>query len=225
MLRIVTGTPAHPHLQWSCFYSNYKQHFLVWITTLWRIICFCTVPLKKKLEFSVFPSNFFLHIKHNWLQNCPAVTSSKKKDVYLLSCSGLNVFVFLFKGDKPELTKSNLGKNQNLTKTDEEIQSFSLSVYWRVNSSGGLGADSRKHITSGFFSVPTCKKGLKKSWALWFYAFEKSRSASLLTYTSHPQLCFELDFGFLKAILSLSVGSRDVSHRVNKGADKSPQTC
>lgn len=60
------------------------------------------------------------------------------------------MFVFLFKGDKPELTKSNLGKNQNLTKTDEEIQSFSLSVYWRVNSSGGLiGADSRKHITSG----------------------------------------------------------------------------
>lgn len=38
----------------------------------------------------------------------------------------------------------------------------------------------------------------------------------LLTYTSHSQLCFELDFGFLKAILSLNVGSRDVSHRVNE---------
>lgn len=166
MLRIVTGTPAHPHLQWSCFYSNYKQHFLVWITTLWRIICFCTVPLKKKLEFSVFPSNFFLHIKHNWLQNCPAVTSRKKKGVYLLSCSGLNVFVFLFKGDKPELTKSNLGKNQNLTKTDEEIQSFSLSVYWRVNSSGGLiWADSRKHITSGaeLLSSFLCRHA-KRAW-------------------------------------------------------------
>lgn len=71
---------------------------------------------KKKLEFFVFPSKFFLHIKHNWLQIVQLSLQEKKKDVYLLSCSGLNVFVFLFKGDKPELTKSNLGKKSKLNK-------------------------------------------------------------------------------------------------------------
>lgn len=49
-----------------------------------------------------------------------------------------------------------------------------------------------------------------------------------MTYTSHLQLWFELGFGFLKAILSLIVGSHNVSHRATEnefGVAVQQQSC
>lgn len=65
---------------------------------------YCAFKKKKNWNSLYFPLIFFSSRKKKQLASkLSSCHFKKKKDVYLLSCSGLNVFGFLFQGDKTRI--------------------------------------------------------------------------------------------------------------------------